>query len=258
MLLRVVLAVAAALAILPACAWGPAGHRQVARVAQAHLTPAARHQVQALLALEPGATLESVADWADRARAPGTVHWHFVNLPRGSGCRYSASRDCPGGDCVVAAIDAQRLRLVSSVVPAERLQALKYLVHLVGDVHQPLHAGHADDRGGNTYQLQAFGRGSNLHRLWDAGLQPPRDVALDEGRGAPPLPVLSAGAGSSPAEWARESCRIVDGDGFYPGRVLTAAYRARYAPAARRRVQVAGLRLAGLLNDTLGHATESR
>ena len=70
----------------------------------------------------------------------------------------------------MAAIDRQAEVLKSNALPEKRLNALKYLVHLAGDVHQPLHAGYLNDKGGNTYQLQAFMRGSNLHALWDSGL----------------------------------------------------------------------------------------
>jgi len=122
----------------------------IAAEAQQLLTPAARAEVDRLLALEPGATLASISTWADETRSPGTASWHYVNFPRDAGCAYEAPRDCPGDACVVGAIARQEAVLTSTAADAEKLVALKYLVHFVGDVHQPLHAGYADDKGGNV------------------------------------------------------------------------------------------------------------
>ena len=142
---------------LAANAWGPQGHEVIAALAQARLTTVAKAQVDKLLALEPGATLASISKWADKQRSPATAGWHFVNFPKGN-CSYAPQRDCPDGNCVVGAIMQQLEILGSAAPPEERLTALKYVVHLVADVHQPLHAGYAEDRGGNTYQLEAFMR----------------------------------------------------------------------------------------------------
>jgi len=153
-----------------AFAWGADGHRLVAEEAEAHLSAASRAEVDRLLKLEPGATLRSISTWPDEVRSPGTASWHYVNFPRDGNCTYVASRDCSNGACVVGAIEAQAAILSSNAPDAERLTALKYVVHFVGDVHQPLHAGYADDKGGNTYQVQFGGRGTNLHSVWDSGL----------------------------------------------------------------------------------------
>jgi hypothetical protein len=185
------------------------GHRIVATVAEHQLTPRARAEVDRLLALEPGATLASVSTWADEHRTRQTVRWHFVNFPREARCRYDAARDCRGGRCVVAAIERERKALLSSAPDDERLEALKYLVHFVADVHQPLHAGYADDRGGNRVQLQAYGKGAKLHALWDTGLiehWPGGPVSLLNQLEASPRPAQEAGL---PQQWAEESCRVV-------------------------------------------------
>ena len=150
-------------------AWGTQGHQVIANLGQAQLTTKAKAEIDKLLALEPGETLASTSTWADEHRNLTTAAWHYINFPKNT-CTYDAQRDCPEGNCVVAAIDRQ-LEVLKSDAPAEkRLTALKYVVHFVADIHQPLHAGYAEDRGGNTYQLQAFMRGSNLHALWDVGL----------------------------------------------------------------------------------------
>ncbi len=154
---------------LQALSWGSEGHQVIAKLAESQLTPKARDEVGRLLAAEPDATMASASTWADEHRNPATAPWHYVNFPRGV-CTYVGERDCPDGKCVVAAINKQVEILGSSAPDDKKLLALKYVIHFVGDVHQPLHAGYGDDRGGNSYQLQAFMRGSNLHAVWDTGL----------------------------------------------------------------------------------------
>lgn len=237
----------------PAFAFGGAAHRLIADLALERVTPAARSELSKLLALEPGATLASISTWADEVRAPSTAAWHYVNLPRDSGCRYDAARDCPDGRCVVGAIERQAAVLASSAPDVERLKALKYLVHLVGDVHQPLHAGFAEDRGGNLYQVRSGGRGTNLHAMWDVGLVEQWPGGLEALRDALKPAATAAGEGRmEPASWAEESCRIVSTAGFYPdGHFLPADYGQRFAPVLRERLAAAGQRLAVILNRTL-------
>lgn len=234
-----------------ASAWGQQGHHLVAGLAQSQLTPKARLEVARLLALEPGATLMSISTWADEHRSPATAAWHYVNFPRSS-CAYDAARDCPGGQCVVGAIERQFDILKSATHDESRLLALKYLAHLVGDVHQPLHAGFGDDRGGNSYQLQAFGRGTNLHALWDTGLLSHRGDDLPAALARlSRMPLDDAVRRSAAASAAEESCRIVSAPDFYPGRAITDEYIARYMPVMDRQLVLAGARLAELLNRAL-------
>jgi hypothetical protein len=141
----------------------------VALLVDAQLFPAARKEVDRLLAQEPGATLASISTWADEQRNPATAAWHCVNFKRGD-CNYQPERYCPDGKCVVAAIDRQIEVLRTGGDNEKRLNALKYVVHFIGDIHQPFHAEFGDDRGGNSYQLQAFMRSNNLHAVWDTGL----------------------------------------------------------------------------------------
>jgi hypothetical protein len=153
-----------------AWAWGPHGHRIATRVAESRLTPAARAAVRDLL--HEGDTLVDLATWADEEgheAVPGSAPWHYVNVPLGA-TRYD-DRFCDGGDCVVERIKHFRSVLADRQAPRrERQRALLFLVHLVEDVHQPLHVGDNRDKGGNLTQIQFFGDGTNLHRLWDSGL----------------------------------------------------------------------------------------
>lgn len=98
-----------------------------------------------LLSLEPGETLVSISTWADEHKSPSTARWHYINFPRDS-CSFDSARDCPDGKCLIAAIEQQTAVLASSVPDEKRINALKYLVHLVGNVYQPLHAGYLDDK----------------------------------------------------------------------------------------------------------------
>jgi hypothetical protein len=243
-----VLLCAATLISQQAHAWGEDGHRIIATLAEAQLTPAARKELNRLLALEPGQTLASISTWADERRSPTTAPWHYLNFPRGD-CNYQPERDCPDGRCVVGAIDRQLETLRTAADDEKRLTALKYRVHFMGDIHQPLHAGYGDDRGGNSYQLQAFMRGSNLHAFWDSGLikaMRQENEAIVKGLLIRPmqagrLPFTASGV-------AEESCAIVAKTGFYPGRLVTPEYIEQYTPVMLYQLALAGARLAQTLN----------
>ena len=234
-----------------AFAWGSQGHQVIANVAWQALTPKSRDEVSQLLALEPGQTLESIATWADEHRSPATSSWHYVNFPRNS-CKFEPERDCAGGQCVVGAIEKNLSVLASNADDKARLKALKYLVHLVGDIHQPLHAGYKDDRGGNTYSLRAFMRQSNLHSVWDSGLIAQLDLdnqALTRilQRSVAPKEVREI----SVVGMAEESCRLVASPGFYPEEKVTQEYVQRFMPLLQQRLSSAGYRLAAVINRAL-------
>jgi nuclease S1 len=268
------LAATALLSPLPAAAWGKTGHRLVGALAEAELTPPARAEAARLMQGEPEPTLAGISTWADELREhdPGlgrrSAPWHYVNIGE-AGCRYDAATACPGGDCVVEAIRVQAGILADhSRGDAERLRALKFVVHFIGDVHQPLHAGFARDHGGNTIQVRvpeplippwADGNpGSNLHSVWDSGLL--RSAGLGEEEylarlRTMQLAVPQPGEPLSPpaAAWAEESCAIVVRDGFRPARAtLGMDYYANWRPLAEERLRRAGSRLAAVLNAALG------
>lgn len=243
----------------PAFAWGPLGHRIVARIAAAQLTPRAQAEVHELLAIRDKRYLDQLANWADDLRDTDpalyrrTARLHYVNFPS-SDCIYEPPRDCRDGECVVAGIAKYSAVLSDSTSsPAERAQALAFVVHLVADVHQPLHAGYRHDAGGNDFQVRWHDRGTNLHRIWDSTMLD--DAHLSTAKYTRKLlaeraPVATAG---SPAEWAEESCRIDRDDGVYPAtHFIDEAYMRRERPIAERRLRQAGARLAALLNRDLG------
>lgn len=286
---RAFVVVAALLATLaasaPALAWSALGHRLVAALAERHLSPQAEAQVKLLLAGEPVPTLAGVADWADRLRDldperfKATSKWHYVNTPPGAGCDYVPPRDCPDGQCVIAAIEAQRKILADRSQPLEaRRDALKFVVHFIGDIHQPMHANNKDDRGGNQYQIslrtdlppEEYARksyvdgvmGTNLHSIWDFYLLGTTGFGSDMAAVKPyadrldklPWPPMPAnGPDTGPEAWAGESCRLVEARHLYPdGHKLDGAYLDTFRPLAEQRIRQAAWRLAQVLDADLG------
>lgn len=246
----------------PAYAWGPLGHRLVARLAYGQLAPQARTQVAALLEGEADPTLAGIANWADDLRendpdlGKRSSRWHYVNIGSHD-CAYEMQRDCRNGDCVIEAIQRQSAILADRSKPrAERLQALKFVVHFVGDVHQPLHASNTRDRGGNDFQVNYRGQGSNLHRLWDSGLLKSADLDEDaylHRLQTLPLPGAEVFSLSAPVRWAEQSCKAVLQPGFYPASAkLDDSYYTRFRPLAEQYLRQGGAHLAQLLNATLG------
>lgn len=277
---RLLLAVVLLLPAPSAWAWSALGHRLVGALAERHLTQPAEAQVRMLLAGEPDPTLAGVAYWADALRDSDperfkqTSRWHYVNYPKGQ-CDYVAARDCPDGNCVIGAIEKQRAILADKTQPrAARRDALKFLVHLVGDIHQPMHAGNRDDRGGNQFQIslrtdiapEKYARdkyadgvmGTNLHAVWDYYVLAERRLDLaqytDTLDALPWPPSTDAGnASSSPAAWAAESCRLIDSRQLYPqSHKMDRSYPDAMRPLAEQRVRQAARRLATLLNTALG------
>ncbi|WP_244860038.1 S1/P1 nuclease [Xanthomonas arboricola] len=261
-ILLVAATVVAALQPISAFAWGPQGHRLVARIAETELSPQAQAQVAQLLKGEANPTLAGVASWADELRehdpelGKRSGPWHYVNLGEHD-CTYAPPRDCPDGNCVIAALDRQTALLADRSQPLDvRRQALKFVVHFVGDIHQPMHAGYAHDKGGNEFQLQVAGKGSNLHALWDSGML--NDRHLDDDAYLQRLLALPATAATSPvlpppaAAWAQASCKIAVTPGVYPSKhVLPDDYIATYRPLAETQLREAGDRLAAVLNAAL-------
>ena len=250
-------------------AWGEEGHRIVGHLAESGLTSPARAEVSRLLAGEAEPTLAGVSIWADQVREQPawrhTASWHWVNLPRETPCSFDADRDCRPRQCIVGAIREQLGVLSDRRKPdAKRREALKFVTHFVGDVHQPFHAGFADDRGGNLEQVRWQQRGWNLHALWDsamvkqAGLAP-ADYARQL-RGNPPLPADATLAKATPEiEWALESCRLIGDEALYPARPqVSRAYMEAKRPLAEQRLRQAGARLAALLNEALGEPAGTR
>ncbi len=247
----------------PAWAWGRNGHRAAARLAESRLTPEARAIIRDLL--EPGESLADASTWADEnARSiPGSGPWHYVNVPITA--KAYSGRDCRGGNCVVAKIAEFRKILADPSAPkARRRMALRYVVHLVEDVHQPLHVGDRRDRGGNALQLQFFrDENTNLHQVWDSGLlrqgfRNEREVTnalFDLAREPEAQGWLKGGV----EDWANESLEAARQAYAIPGsrnQLQSGArigreYQDANLPVAVERLAKAGMRLSEVLNHDL-------
>jgi nuclease S1 len=260
----------------PALAWSALGHRLTGKLAERDLTPDVKAEVARLLAGETDPTLAGVSTWADELRSSSpeafrrTSTWHYVNTPEGS-CRLERARDCKDGNCVLGAIETQRRILADRTQSlAARRDALKFVVHFVGDVHQPMHANNHDDKGGNDYQIslrtplepEAYARkdyvdgvmGTNLHSIWDYYLLASRGLAFEAyaDRLATPWPPEQTFQGT-PRGWAAESCGYIASQRIYPtSHTLDHRYLDAQRPLAEQRVRQGARRLATLLNETLG------
>lgn len=238
-----------------ASAWFSSGHRIVAGIAEDRLTLRSR---RAVLAMIGQGGLKEVADWADEIRASRreTGPLHYVNIPLWADAYYPA-RDCPGGQCIVGAIEEFRRALAAPETGAgDRADALRFLVHLVGDLHQPLHVSDNSDRGGNRTQVQLNGRGTNLHAAWDGelleaayGTEEEHLASLQERIASLDLDSLAAG---TVVDWAMEGHAIARDAYLIPrNRQLGQDYLAKHVGEMDLALIKAGVRLAGLLNEAL-------
>jgi hypothetical protein len=250
-----------------ALAWGSEGHRIAAEIAEQYLEPASARQVRELLAIENTTTLAEVSTWADEIRGQRreTGRWHYVNIPihppAGTPAGYDAARDCPQGECVVAKIDEFAAVLRDKAAsPRQRLEALKFVIHFVADIHQPLHCADDGDRGGNDIRVTFLGQQTNLHALWDsgllavAGIGDDRAYALKLAQSITPAD-LDQWRGGSAATWATESNeiarRLVYGEWPHGPGALPASYEQAALLVVDVQLEKAGVRLAAVLNAAL-------
>jgi hypothetical protein len=241
------------LSLVPAraFAWGSEGHRIIAEIAEQYLESETAQQIHALLDIENATTLAEIANWADQIRPQRreTAPWHFVNIPI-SAPGYDATRDCAGGNCVVAKIDQFTAELRNgSAPPQQRLEALKFVVHFVGDLHQPLHASDDNDRGGNQIRVKFRGHRTNLHAVWDAAILTPavngdeRAYAMNLNHQIMPGDVQAWPKGT-PEQWANESHAIAVKMIYceLPHRgALPASYERAALPIVNEQLEKAGL-----------------
>jgi hypothetical protein len=269
--------------ISPAFAWWDYGHKTIATIAWDHVKPQTRVAIRALLRHErlvetPTCPLKSIEDasyWADCIKGLGprfdyAFSWHYQNVDV---CKpFDLKAACKDGHCVSKQIERNAKLLGDPKVPArERLIALAFLSHFVGDLHMPLHAGDRSDRGGNDVKA-AYGEVAgriNLHLLWDGYLAEraittppagPKGLASERGNDTGEKWQRAAG---STEDWSRENWQFardvayataLDGDpcGPVPKRaVITNAKIEALVPAVRQQIVNGGLRLARLLDEAL-------
>lgn len=264
------IAVASLLFILPAgkaFSWGQEGHSIVGEIAQRHLDATAAEKIRKLFGED--VSLASLSNWADDIKTPrpATYNWHFVDIPLAEQ-HYAEGRDCKpssAGDCVIAEIERATATLKdTTATPIDRQEALKFLVHFVGDLHQPLHTV-LEGRGENDLKVTYFidpyrnkTEKTDLHKVWDSGLihsvywnwgtyvddletkwLPGRDVkALQAG-----TPVAWAEATHLAAQQVTQPVHMND--------VLGEDYLKMAKPVMDEQLALAGLRLAAIINEAL-------
>ncbi len=250
----------------PARGWNDEGHAAIGALAERRLGPEARAMVRELIG-EGHLSDRDVAVWADDHRDRTNAFFHWVDIPFAAG-RYDAARDCAGGRCAVARIEWAAAELARAGDPARRLEALRWLVHVVGDLHQPLHAaeGWRDGNLGGVRLPAHVGQRSyvaSLHVLWDAEVvwpvldgRVPEALAAALDAAAGPEVTRAALADLTPGGWAGESNRLARAAYAEVGATPTRRERLEvpeaYVLQQRGRVEAqltrAGLRLAALLD----------
>lgn len=249
--------------------WGDEGHRIIAQLAERRLHPDTARAVRELLGQDG---LVAVATWADQIKTerPETRPWHYVSIRMGRN-DYDPGRDCARpnpGDCVIGALERWRAALSDPAADKPtRIEALKFLVHFVGDLHQPLHCIDDGDRGGNEVPVTFFGEAANpfsqkpwnLHAVWDAGLIARAGLTQDryveklDGllKTRNPARLVEGGF----REWALEAHRAAEKVAYKllpPDKAIGDDYYRRALSTLDAMLARAGARLAWVLNDALG------
>ena len=269
-LLSALAAITALASPSPALAWGKTGHRVVAAIADRQLSGLARAHIEEILG--PGESLDEAANWPDEMKSDPSPFWqktaspwHYVTL---KGILYD--RVPPDGDALDALNRFSKTLRDPQASLADKQLALRFIVHLVGDFHQPLHNGKCCDRGGNEVKVNWFGKPTNLHAVWDSQLVDEEQLSFTElaaklGRHISNRDIVSWWD-INPRDWISESAQLRDG--LYPTAAdlpklekgkklkkgqpvlpdLSYSYVYRSTPVMEMQLKKAGVRLAAFLN----------
>ncbi|GIL22480.1 MAG: endonuclease [Bacteroidota bacterium] len=234
--------------------WGATGHRTTGLIAERYLTKKVKRKINAILG---GESLAMASTWMDEIRSDSTYNnttdWHWTTIPDGG--KYEDVESNPDGKVIVM-IEKIIGELKRGGLPAKQEQEyLKMLIHMIGDMHQPLHVGRPGDRGGNSVKVKWFRSESNLHWVWDSGMIDDTKLSyteLADALGKPGKDILDKWRQGTVRDWALESMhyrpQVYDiGNGS-----LGYAYSYKYFSIAKERMLQAGFRLAALLNTIYG------
>ena len=237
--------------------WGPTGHRTVGRIAQDHLTKKAKKEIEKLL---DGQSLALVSTFADDIKSDSRFRkyspWHYVNLAPGQ-TKYSEENAPENGDLLMALRKCKSVLTDKNASKEDKVFFLKMFIHLMGDLHQPLHTGRGEDKGGNDIQLRWFGQGSNLHRLWDSDMIEFYKMSYTELASNSPqlskaqIKEIEKGDFES---WMYESKALSEKvyDSVEVGEKLGYDYMYKWFPVVRQQLEKGGIRLAYELNQIFG------
>lgn len=233
--------------------WGKTGHRVTGEIAEMYLSKKAKKAIDKLL---KGESLAFVSTYADEIRSDDRYRefapWHYVNFPFGS--TYESTTRNEKGDIYVAINHCVTVLKNKDASQEDKVFYLKMLVHFIGDIHQPLHVGIADDKGGNDLQVRWFDDGTNLHRVWDTSMIEHYNMSYTElASNADRLSNAQVAfiQDSTVKDWMYES-RVLCEDIYKntsSGDKLGYRYMYQYFTTVRTQLQKAGIRLAGVLNE---------
>lgn len=247
--------VAVLFAAAPATAYGPTGHRVIAELAYGYLTPDARAAVDAILGDE---FLAEAATLPDEMRSNPDEFWrveanpyHYINVP--SGMTYEESEKNPAGDALTALEKFTAVLADESASAGEKRRALWFVVHLVGDLHQPLHVGHTEDRGGNWVDVVFMEELTNLHSLWDEHLIQHQRLSFTEWARFLERKIkpehIEEWQRAKPIDWVHEDLVLRDDIYANSTGILSWDYVYKYTPLIKSQLSKGGVRLAGYLNE---------
>lgn len=236
--------------------WGPTGHRTVGEIAEKHLTNRAKRKIDKLL---KGESLAFVSTYMDEIKSDRKYDkykpWHYVNMP--FEMRYEDSKKNSKGDLITGINHCISVLKSKTSSDKDKRFYLKFLVHLIGDMHQPLHIGRAEDWGGNKIQVQWHGKGSNIHRVWDENILDKWDMSYielsDNAKDLTKAQIEAIQQGTI-LDWLHEVHKITPKvyASVKKGDKLGYRYSYEFFPVVREQLQYAGIRLAKVLNDIFG------
>lgn len=235
--------------------WGQTGHRITGEIAEKYLTPKARKNIRKLIGDQ---SLAIVSTWMDEIKSDPrynhTHDWHWVTIPDGQ--TYEQAEKNPKGDVIEAIERLGKVLKDKTQSDSARRDALMMLVHLVGDIHQPLHVGRGDDRGGNDVRVRWFGQNSNLHRVWDSDMIDSYQLSFTEYAEVIYRKYRHQARqwiSTDPRAWAYESMKPREEIyAFDRDKSLGYQYHYKMRDLYELRLMQAGIRIAALLNDLLG------
>ncbi len=233
--------------------WGATGHRTVGAIAQEYLNKSVERKINQLL---KGESLALVSTFGDDIKSDKRFKhldpWHYINMP--FDVNYEESDKNPEGDIYKAINTCIDILKNKNSTEEDQVFHLKMLVHLMGDLHQPMHVGRVEDKGGNTIQLQWFKKGTNLHRVWDSELIDHFGMSykeLAENRQQVSKGQVNAWQQGSVLDWLTETHRLtpVVYNSVEVGQNLSYEYAYEHMGLVRIQLQKAGVRLAKILNE---------
>lgn len=240
--------------------WGQNGHRIVGDIAVDYLSPEAQEEIDRVLGHQ---SMAIASTWMDKIKSdPAYDHthdWHWVTIP--DGMTYEEAEKNPNGDLINAIRTFVKELKSGSLSSKEEKKKLKMLIHLVGDIHQPLHVGNSEDRGGNATEVEWFYDKSNLHRVWDSEMIDDTQLSYTEFSAAinhPSEKQIDQWQSSGVLDWAKEAMELRDQVYDLPkDRQISYKYQYKNRDLLDRQLLKGGIRLAGILNEIYENNTST-